>query len=113
MTNRTIDDIYESLGEGIFDSVETGWIEATIDAIVFEDSVRCSGNYIPIEGASSISFSVSDDAFDDFEELHEITTEGDSNQWNRAKFKLTPDGKFSIDFEWDQELADEVAHLNS
>lgn len=40
--------------------------------------------------------------------MHEVTTEGGKNRWNRVKFTLYPDGKFNIDFEWDQALFDEI-----
>jgi len=59
-------------------------------------------------------FKLDDHVGNDFHELYNIMTEeGDQHKWNKAKFKLTPDGKFSIDFDWDQALADEVARLNS
>ena len=41
-------------------------------------------------------------------ELHEVTTNGDQNRWNRAKFTITPDKKIEIDFIWDQEWQDRV-----
>ena len=44
--------------------------------------------------------------------LHQITTKGGHNRWNRAVFKLWPDGKFNMEFIWDQELHDEIERLN-
>lgn len=40
-------------------------------------------------------------------ELHEITTEGGNNRWNRAVFTLTPNGVFDMEFIWDQDLHNE------
>ena len=45
-------------------------------------------------------------------ELHEITTEEGSNKWNQAIYTLTPDGKFDMEFIWDQELQDEIERLS-
>ncbi|MCL1670015.1 hypothetical protein M2T82_18285 [Elizabethkingia ursingii] len=44
-------------------------------------------------------------------ELHEITTEGGNNKWNKAIFTLTPDGDFDMEFIWDQELQNEIDRL--
>ncbi|MEK3916192.1 hypothetical protein [Paenibacillus sp. FSL H7-0331] len=44
-------------------------------------------------------------------ELHEITTEGGNNKWNKAVFSVQPDGAFDMKFIWDQELQDEIERL--
>lgn len=44
-------------------------------------------------------------------ELHEITTEGGNNKWNKAIFTLTPDGGFDMEFIWGQELQNEIDRL--
>ncbi|HEY8400102.1 MAG TPA: immunity protein YezG family protein [Cytophagaceae bacterium] len=53
---------------------------------------------------------------DDLEEkikwLHTTTTEEDKNKWNKAKFSVTPDGKFDMEFIWDQEWQDEIDGYN-
>ncbi|WP_308170693.1 immunity protein YezG family protein [Vibrio metschnikovii] len=105
---RSVDDIYMSLAQGIKVSIKDSWSMAWINASVLEDTGGIDGEYISSGSDDVKFFSVEDQAFDDFEELHEIMA-GDGNvKWNRAKFTLYPTGKFSIDFEWDQALADEV-----
>lgn len=106
---RTIDDIYKSIAQDIVDNLPDSWDKAWINAHVIEDAAGVDGEYISAGAQDIHYFEVNDQAFDDFEELHEITTEGGRNLWNRAKFVLEPSGKFSIDFEWDQKLADEIA----
>jgi len=44
--------------------------------------------------------------------LHQITTEGGSNKWNRAIFTLLPTGKFDMEFIWDEELDKEIERLS-
>lgn len=42
-------------------------------------------------------------------DLLKIMTEGsDKNKWNRATFTVTPDGKFNMEFNWDQELDNKI-----
>ncbi|MBN1008240.1 immunity protein YezG family protein [Amphritea pacifica] len=102
----TVDEIYLNIAQGIASAIEGDWEEAYIFSEILEDAANFKGEYTT--GSDKKYFEVADEAFDNFEELHRITTEGNNNKWNRAKFTLTPDGKFHIDFEWDQSLANEI-----
>jgi len=113
----TIDEIYESIGQNVIENLPTEWLEAFIDAErSTDDALKLSGGYSSIDSEfTSFKFRKFDRRIvDEFHELYSIMTkEGNQHKWNRAKFKLAPDGKFSIDFDWDQALADEVENLNS
>ncbi len=113
----TVDEIYDSIGQNAIENLPTEWSEAFIDAErSADDALKLSGGYSSIDlEFTSFKFRKFDRRIvDEFHELYSIMTkEGDQHKWNRAKFKLTPDGKFSIDFDWDQALADEVTRLNS
>ena len=107
----TIDDIYKSIADNIVTNVPESWIKAQIIA------ERASNNALSLEGGyedendafTSFKFRNFDRRiFNDFHVLHQITTKGGNNRWNRATFSLSNDGKFTIDFQWDQALADEV-----
>lgn len=43
-----------------------------------------------------------------FKQLHEITSGAPEEKWNRVRFVLKRNGEFNIDYEWEQELTDEV-----
>jgi len=111
--NKTIDELYLDIAQRIINTIDKEWTEATIDFQYLGDAGEFTGRYITSNSDHENDFKVGFKTYKDFKTIHSITTEGDSNQWNRAKFKLTPDNKFSIDFEWDQSLADEVARLNN
>ena len=108
---QTVDEIYNSIAQNILDNTPNGWTEAVIDVERdADDAIELGGGY-KTDTDDFVSFKFRN--FDrriikDFHELHAITTEGGSNPWNRAKFTLEPSGKFSIDFEWDQKLEDEI-----
>ena len=108
---KGVEDIYKSVAIGIINNIEAEWEKAHIFVEYFEDSANFKGEYIQKDKTGF--FEVSDQAFDDFDELYQITTEDSDNKWNRAKFTLEPTGKFNIEFEWDQELADEIERLNN
>jgi len=113
--NLTVDEIYTSVAHNILDNVPEGWKEAFInverDA---DDAIELSGGFSSNDTEiTSFRFRNFDRRIiKDFHSLHKITTENNSNKWNRAKFTLFPTGKFNIDFEWDQALADEIEKLN-
>jgi hypothetical protein len=44
-------------------------------------------------------------------DLQKISTKGGGNKWNKAIFTLSQEGKFDMEFIWDQELQDEVDRL--
>ncbi len=115
--NRLIDDIYLSIAQHLSSCIDESWADTTLEVErEADDVIGFTGIYNSIAGQQkNLSVGKLDDQVDDdFDELYAIMTEeGDEHKWNKAKFKLTPDGKFSIDFDWDQELADEVARLNS
>lgn len=103
---KTVDEVYLSIGQQIADAISDDWSEAWLYVEFFEDAGDFKGEYISTSARKY--FEVPDDVFDEFERLHEITTEEQSNRWNKAKFTLYPSGKFNINFEWDQNLADEI-----
>lgn len=106
--NMTVDNIYLEIARSIIDAIETQWSVAIINCELAENSGAFKCIYKEDnDSAFDYDFDITYETFKAFEKLHEITTSGGSN-WNRAKFTLYPTGKFSIDFEWDQGLADEV-----
>ncbi len=110
-----IDDIYKSIAQNIVNSVDENWEEAELlvereanNAIGFKGGTRFNDVF------SSFKFRNFDrrQLVKDFHALYEITAEGEVNNWNKAKCILFPSGKFSIDFEWDQDMADELEALS-
>ncbi len=115
--NRSIDDIYSSIAQHLSDCIHEDWDNITLEVERDNnDVIGFSGDYISINGELKYLDvgALNDQVDDDFNEIYAIMTEnGDNNKWNRATFKLKQDGKFSIDFDWDQVLADEVSQFNS
>lgn len=110
---RTIDEIYESIAQNMIDAIPSDWSSSSLDLEFNNGSAEFDATFETPAGDTE-DFDVEYQVFKDFKEMYAIMTEeGDQHKWNRAKFKLTPEGKFSIDFDWDQALADEVARLNS
>jgi len=113
----TVDDIYKSIAQNMMDNLVSHWSEAylTVERDA-SDAIGFKGGYINESKVfTSFKFRKFERRRDlprDFHKLYEIMTVEDANNWNKAKFTLFPSGKFSIDFEWDQDMADEIEALS-
>ncbi|WP_448635411.1 hypothetical protein [Pedobacter panaciterrae] len=111
----TVDEIYLKIGQEIVNVIETdNWRNARLEfEIEGEGVVGYTGDYLENDETKDMSVeNIDDDITDWLNELHEITTEGGNNKWNKSVFSLTPDGKYDMEFIWDQELQDEIERLS-
>lgn len=108
-----IDDIYLSIAKNIVSSIESNWELAQINFEYYGSAAEYHGRFYQVGSDEAQNFKVGYSTYKLFKKLHGITTENDSNKWNRAVFNLKPTGEFNIDFSWDQELADEIERLNN
>ena len=106
----TIDEIQLQIAQAIVDEIKEEWAVATINATILNNYGGFKCVYKKDENADvDYDFDIIFKTFEAFEKLHKITTEDGGSDWNRAKFTLYPTGKFNVEFEWDKELADEIA----
>jgi len=104
----TVDDFYREIAQDIAGAIDDEWQSAVVNFEYTGDSGEFDCVYVKENSTQEFDFDVEFSTYKAFRALHEITTEGGSNPWNRAKFVLEPSCKFSIDFEWDQQLEDEI-----
>lgn len=95
----TVDEIYENIAQNLFNAIDKkNWNKAQLALEVVGSSVDFKGYLNENErfdapGGFSLAKSILN--------LHEITTEGGNNMWNRAIFTLFSTGKFDMEFIWD------------
>ncbi|WP_448104045.1 hypothetical protein [Pedobacter panaciterrae] len=110
----TVDEIYLNIAQSISNAIEdANWAEAKLDIeVVANGVVAYTGDYQVNNTTIDLSVrKIPRDVRNWLRELHSVTTSGGNNKWNRAIFSLTPDGKFNIEFIWDQDLHDEIERL--
>ena len=96
----TIDEIFELIGSNICNCIKTdSWEKAVLNIQGGDNEIGFDGFYI----VNNNKYDLAVQNFDmdvDFAlmDLHKITTEGGSNEWNYAVFTLLPTGEFNIDF---------------
>ncbi|MCX2429261.1 MULTISPECIES: immunity protein YezG family protein [unclassified Pedobacter] len=110
----TVDEIYEAIAKEILNVINDDWDKACLEfEFVGEGVVGYTGDYVNDNNKKDIEVeNIDDDVTDWLSQLHEITTEGGNNKWNRAIFTLFSTGKFDMEFIWDQELNDEIERLS-
>ena len=111
----TQSEIYDLLANNVLDSVEkiSNWHEAGLRIKRLEGNVGFEGFYINQVGAAiDIDSNASWATAKAVHELHAFTQHLGNTKWNRAIFKVTREGKFNVEFIWDQELQDEVDRYN-
>lgn len=110
----TVDEIYEKIAQNIVRNIQhDDWIKATLHIEADNNYSNFKGSYLD-SGNNEHQIDVHNfDADLGFAimELHQITTEGGNNRWNKGVFSLTADGQFDMDFIWDQALFDEIEKL--
>lgn len=108
-----VDEIYQRIANIINEAITEDWKEATALLKRVKKVVGFTGSYLDANGISK-NLEAKFGFFDAkaIHELHQITTEGGKNRWNRLKFTLYPTGKFELDFIWDQDYDDELSRIN-
>lgn len=106
---KTINQIFESLGQNIVDNLEEGWSEAEIHIKVLPDFSSYKGYYTQNGERFSIKVSnFSPDTGDNLRDLNVLTAREGQERWNKAVFKISSDHEFDIQFIWDQDLQNEI-----
>lgn len=113
---KTVSEIYQYIAETINSSINEDWYSAWVNIKISKGYIKYDGDYIQTENDDSIKsidiFEFPMDFDEDIKLLHQITTEGGINKWNKGIFKLWEDGRFDMEFIWDQDYHDEVEKLN-
>lgn len=105
---ETANAIYNQIAQNIVNSIRTPWDEAFIYFIYYGDSAKYQGKYLRYSNDELCDFKVGYQSYLLFKQLHEITSGAPEEKWNRVRFVLKRNGEFNIDYEWEQELTDEV-----
>ncbi|GAD06203.1 hypothetical protein HQ45_05610 [Porphyromonas crevioricanis] len=108
----TVSEIYSRIGQRIVDSIGCKWLTATLH-IKYIGGVKTFLEYQTDNG--EVENTVLQDSFKNMRDIKELnaimTAENDKNKWNKAIFTVTPEGKFNVEFIWDQKLQNKIEEL--
>jgi hypothetical protein len=110
----TAGEIYNAIGQTISDSISEDWSEATLHIDRLDKYVSLIGSYVSGNGETKrLDHALFGYKFSKLiHRLHEITTEGGSNKWNKLQFRVMSAGQFQLDFKWDQDFQDQIDKHN-
>jgi len=109
----TVNEVYNNLGSFLLDLLpKEEWSKAELNLKIQPKVVGMSGKCYTSDKTVSLRTKFDDELEEMVKWLHATTTEGGNNKWNKAKFTITPDKKFDMEFIWDQEWQDEVDRYN-
>jgi hypothetical protein len=103
---NTVDEIYQHIGETLTAAVDEPWSEIRLHVEIWTTSTGFTGDYTrdpPEAGIADLNVSrLGYSVAKALKRLQQIMKAREA--WNRATFKLAPDGRFSVDFAYDEEL---------
>lgn len=108
------EELFEKLKDYLLTLVPDG--EWTVQNSKFDiqppGNVGASGHTIMKDGTRRSYLFNSDDGLQLLVALHDATTEGGANKWNRMKFALYPDMHYDVEYSWDKVWQDEIDRYN-
>ena len=98
MSQQTVEEIYQRIADAITRTIDEPWVKADIIAELTDDTGSLIATYQPGSSAPEQDFDVDFDIYFAFDELRQQLHKPGHTNWQQAKFKLLPDGQFSIEF---------------
>jgi len=101
---ENIEQLYQTIADLIVDNVpEEGWVDAKVKAVFHPGSISLRSDYMSTSRGGRRSFD-SDKGFEMFQafrDMRKLFKDAGKPLWGRAVFYLEPDGKFKMDFDYD------------
>jgi hypothetical protein len=106
---NTVEEIYEFVANALVAAVDEPWKEIRLQTEVWKTSTGFTGDYTrdPAErGVADLDVDRLDYAVAKAIKKLQTIMKSDSHEpWNKATFRVTPDGEFSANFSYDAELS--------
>lgn len=108
-----VDDIYNHIGQAMFDALPDEWSEAWVEVLIHQPKISISfvQQYLEEGATSPLDFNVDEvngryidsDVDKAFYALYELMKSANGS-WNKARFQITSDGDFDIQFKYDEDF---------
>lgn len=95
-----LENLYNDIANLINESVGNSWIKSWVIAEMEDDNGELTGYFVSSEGSNEETFWTHEDLYAKFDELRRVFSDTEKGAWDKAVFTLSPDGEFSIDFEY-------------
>lgn len=96
-----IEQFYQQIAEAVAESIHEPWQTATVEAVFFPESITFVGEYSAENGSHPTGFEVGLKLIRAFRGLRELFRSTGKPVWCRAKFEMSCDGKFKMNWGYD------------
>lgn len=114
---KDLNDIYAKISAMIIKGIEDHWSEAVLEVELHALAIGLSGGYLRSVGAEPSPFTFQREdkktLINTLIELHLQTDQDEQNCWNTMSYHLHTDGRYKVDFSWNQELADDIERVRA
>ena len=114
---RDLNDIYANISAMIIKGIEDNWSEAVLEVELHALAIALSGGYLRSIGTEPSPFSYQREdkktLINTLIELHLQTGQDEENCWNTMSYHLHTDGRYKVDFSWNQDLADDIERVRA
>ena len=110
---ETVDDIYNYIGQAMFDALPENWDRATFYALIVTVDKAMQSKQTYLHQGQKHDFDVNiingvakrTKCSKAFYSLYRIMQKGEKDlSWNKARFQITSEGDFEIDFKYDEDF---------
>ncbi len=110
--NRNIDEIYSGISAMIVKGINASWSEAVLEVELHTLAMKLSGGYLcdTVNHVAPFEFSKEHKKIlmHTLIELHLKTDLNEQSRWNSMVYTLRASGEYTVDFLWNQALADDI-----
>ncbi len=96
-----VEPLYRKVAESITGKIRDPWSTAWVDAIFYPDQIFFSCEYVSNAGDKHKSVATDIEGERAFRKIRELFRLAGKPLWGRARFELHADGKFKMDFDYD------------
>ena len=98
---ESVEEIYQQIANAMVREIKGDWADAWLEVEITNDYAALDGRYHKPGNPTIRGFSVDMPVLERFKTLRFQLQKSGEDPWRWAKFTLFPDGKFTIDFRYD------------
>ncbi len=114
---KELDAIYANISAMMIKAMDPLWSEAVLEVELHSLAIGLSGGYLRSVDSepSSFTFQREDkkNLINALIKLHLQTGKDEDNCWNTMTYHLHTDGRYKVDFSWNQALADDIEKVRA
>lgn len=106
-----IEPLYQAIGEAVQASIEDEWVTAVVEATFYTEHVHFHSYYTTQAGSEPKDFELTAPGCTAFLDVRDLFRNAGKPLWCRARFEMDAEGKFKMDWGYDDCDENGFAHF--